>query len=329
LQIAVAQAQLVAVEHQVAQATALKDAAEVVKNKFEGVQGEWDGGSHQVLVQSGTVDQIPPEIADEVAEYIDGDYTVGNFELHIEGSTYELYTWVNPSLPLALHLAPNQWWQAWVGVNAATARQEGMESSLAHLYSQYNQPQSLEAKADEALAALAQAEAQIVAAQAQVDGLKAGANAAEIAALEARVAQAQATLDSLLAQQALLQITSPMAGVVVDVMVHPGEVAAAGATLLTVADLSEVRLVVYLPQSQIGRVSLEQGVEVTVDAFPGRVFTGRVVHIADQAEFTPRNVATTEERANLVLAVEILLANEANALKPGMPAEAVFVEEAR
>jgi HlyD family secretion protein len=120
-----------------------------------------------------------------------------------------------------------------------------------------------------------------------------------------------------------------MAGVVVDVMVHPGEVAAAGATLLTVADLSEVRLVVYLPQSQIGRVSLEQGVEVTVDAFPGRVFTGRVVHIADQAEFTPRNVATTEERANLVLAVEILLANEANALKPGMPAEAVFVEEAR
>jgi HlyD family secretion protein len=66
---------------------------------------------------------------------------------------------------------------------------------------------------------------------------------------------------------------------------------------------------------------------VTVDTFPGRVFTGRVVHIADQAEFTPRNVATAEERANLVLAVEILLANEANVLKPGMPAEAVFVEE--
>ena len=108
------------------------------------------------------------------------------------------------------------------------------------------------------------------------------------------------------------------------VVAHPGEVAAPGASLLTVSDLSQVKLLVYVPQNRIGQVRLDQQVQVTVDSFSSRVFEGEVVHIADRAEFTPRNVATKEERANLVFAVEIRIANQDGALKPGMPADVVF-----
>ncbi|UCC63030.1 MAG: efflux RND transporter periplasmic adaptor subunit [Anaerolineae bacterium] len=328
LQIAVAQAQAEAAKHQVAQAVAVKDAVEVAKDKFENVRDI--AGSRRVLIATGPKvdlpDLLPPEIRDGLESLVDGVYTFGNLELHLHGGTYELYRWVNVHIPLELHLAPNQWWQAWVGVNAAVARQEGIDASLAHLYAQKAHPQSLEARADEALAALAQAEAQIAAAQAQVDGLKAGATEEQMAALAARVVQAQAALDSLLTQRATMAVTSPMDGTVVSIAAHPGEVAAPGAALLTVAGLDEVRLAVYVPETRVGQVQLGGRVQVRVDSFPGRIFDGQVTHVADRAEFTPRNVATKEERVNLVFAVEIRLANDDGALKPGMPADAVFGE---
>jgi HlyD family secretion protein len=326
MQIAVTQAQANAAEHHLARAVAIKDAAEIGKDKFEEVQGQ--SGRQKVLVRSGPVSELPtilpPEIIDNLPPLSDGVYAFGDFELHIQGGTYRLYKWVNVHVPFELHLMPNRWWQGWVGVNAAVAQKEGIEASLTHLYAKRAHPQELEAKADEALAALAQAEAQVLAAQAQVDGLEAGVREEQIAALEARVAQAQAALDALLTQRAMMDITSPVSGTVVSVVAHPGEVAAPGASLLTVSDLSQVKLLVYVPQNRLGQVRLDQRVQVTVDSFPGRVFEGEVAHIADQAEFTPRNVATKEERANLVFAVEIRIANADGALKPGMPADVVF-----
>ncbi len=329
LQIAVAQAQAEAAQHQVARAAALKDAAEIAKNKFEDVQAQLDGrGRQKVFVRSGPVGELPAILPPEVVALLptlgDGVHTFGDLELRLHGGTYDLYKWVNVNVPLELYLTPNNWWQAWVGVNAAIARQKGIEASLAHLSAQRAHPQSLEAKADEAQAALARAEAQVAAAQAQADGLKAGAAEEQIAALETRVAQARAALESLLVQRATMDITSPVDGVVVDVAAHPGEAASAGAALLTVADLSQVSLVVYLPETRLGQVRVGQAVQVTVDSFAGRVFAGQVTRIANRAEFTPRNVSTQEERVNLVFAVEIRLSNDDGALKPGMPADAVF-----
>ena len=121
-----------------------------------------------------------------------------------------------------------------------------------------------------------------------------------------------------------MAISSPIDGVVIDCAVHQGEVAAPGATIVTVADLKQVKLTVYVPETQIGHVSLGQAVQVSVDSFANRSFEGTVTHIADAAQFTPRNVATKEERVNLVFAVEISLSNEDGALKPGMPADTVF-----
>jgi HlyD family secretion protein len=94
--------------------------------------------------------------------------------------------------------------------------------------------------------------------------------------------------------------------------------------MLTVIDLHQVHLTVYVPEGQLGRVALGQSALVTVDAYPGRVFTGRVTRISDQAEFTPKNVATQDERVKMVFGVEISLDNNDGSLKPGMPGEATL-----
>jgi HlyD family secretion protein len=121
-----------------------------------------------------------------------------------------------------------------------------------------------------------------------------------------------------------MNIRAPIDGLIVSLAAREGEVVAPGATILTIADLDRIRLTVYVPETLIGQISLGQDVRVTVDSFPGREFQGAVMHIADSAEFTPRNVATQEERIHLVFAIEVGLDNEDGALKPGMPADAVL-----
>jgi HlyD family secretion protein len=295
MQIAVMQAQIQAEAYRLAQRLALKDAAEIGKDQFADAQDRIkDAGG------------------------------LGVHRVPIPGEPGSFYEYTVPSLPLEAHLAPNHWWQAWVGVNATAAQKEGLEASLNQLYAQRQHPQQLAAQVDQALSALAQAEAQVAIAQAQVGALKAGASREQIDALEARVEQAQAMLDSLLSERDKMAVRSPIDGVVVDCAVHRGEVAAPGATIATVADLKQVKLTVYVPETQIGYVNLAQAVRVSVDSFADRSFEGAVTHIADTAQFTPRNVATKEERVNLVFAVEISLPNEDGALKPGMPADAAF-----
>jgi multidrug resistance efflux pump len=96
---------------------------------------------------------------------------------------------------------------------------------------------------------------------------------------------------------------------------------------MTVANLDEVRLTVYIPENRYGRIQLGQSVSVEVDSFPGKAFQGEVTYLASQAEFTPRNVQTKEERVNTVFAVKILIPNPDHDLKPGMPADATIVVE--
>ena len=122
----------------------------------------------------------------------------------------------------------------------------------------------------------------------------------------------------------MMTLTAPIDGTVLERILHPSEVAAQGADLLTIANLDEVTLELYIPETRLGQVYLGQTVQVTVDSFPERTFTGHVRTIANQAEFTPRNVATKEERVNLVFAVRVTIPNPDGALKPGMPADAVF-----
>ncbi len=328
LLIAVTRAQLESAEHQLARATALKDAIEVGKAQLDQAYAEFGGGGrYRFQAAQGSTDDLGdllPDIPIELPEIPEGDYNYGDWELIIGSGGYTLYKWVNISFPMDALQLPNLWWQSWIGVNAATAQKEGLEAKLANLYAQRANPQTMQTHADEASSAEAQVEAQVALAQVQVEALESGATAEQIAAIEARVNQAHSGLASLLRQRDMLALKAPIDGMVVDVTMHPGEVAAAGATVLTIADLNKLTLTVYVPQNQIGQIHLDELVQISVNSFPNRTFEGHISRIANRAEFTPRNVATQEERVNLVFAVEITVVNRDGALKMGMPADVII-----
>jgi HlyD family secretion protein len=188
-----------------------------------------------------------------------------------------------------------------------------------------NAKQNQQAQIDAAQAQLAAAEAQLAQAQAKLDQVKAGARTEQIQMAEAQVAQAKANVQQLEVQLSKAKLQAPRDGLIVDRLVQEGEMALAGSSLLTIADLNNVKLTVYVPENLVGRVKVGQTVKVTIDTFPDREFTGKVSYISPEAEFTPRNVQTKEERVNTVFAVRVLLPNADHALKPGLPADAVFV----
>ena len=329
LQVAVAYMQAEAARYRTSEAEALKDALEIAQDEFYALRDQWEWARPQkVLIASGSIDDLigvlPPDFLERLPGYVDGVYTYDDYELVIDHGTFQLYRWIKVNLPLEFHLAPNQWWQAWAGVNAARAVEQGTQTALYYLAAQRDHPQSLEAQADSALGALAQATAAVQVAQALVDGLEAGATPEQIAALEAQRAQAQVAVLALETQRSMLSIVAPLDGTVVSLVTHPGEVAAPGATLLTVADLKQLTLVVFVPENRLGTVALGQRVLILVGSIPGKEFAGTVERVADAAEFTPRNVTTLEERVNLVFAVHIRVENGDRQLKPGMPADARF-----
>jgi HlyD family secretion protein len=206
----------------------------------------------------------------------------------------------------------------------AQAELVGAQRYLSVLLATRENPLEFEAQLHVAEMELELAEAQVLAAQAALDELEAGPTAEEVAIAEAGVRQAEAAVRLVDAQIAQLTLTAPMDGIVTSRSAQVGETATAGSPLLTIANLDEVTLVIYVPENRVGQVRLGQEVEVQVDSFPAQVFVGQVSNIAGEAEFTPRNVQTQEERVNLVFAVKVSIRNADQRLKPGMPADATI-----
>jgi HlyD family secretion protein len=222
-------------------------------------------------------------------------------------------------------------------VDIAQADRAAAEAALVEAQAAPHTTEDLVAQADAGVTAagaqVSVAEGQLAEARAALDQLLAGATDEELAMLEARVAQAEAALSTAEAALKAIDIelgrsgiTAPTGGVVLERMVHVGELAAPGAPLFTLADLDEVTLTVYVPEADLGVVALGQAVEVNVDAYDTQ-FPGQVSHIASQAEFTPKNVQTQEERVHMVFAVKVRLDNPDHLLKPGMPADAYFASD--
>lgn len=138
------------------------------------------------------------------------------------------------------------------------------------------------------------------------------------------VTQADANLALLDTQLAKLNIVAPMDGVILARNVEPGEFVQPGAVAMTMADLTDLTITVYVPENLYGQVALGQTAEVRVDSFPDMVFTATVVHISDQAEFTPRNVQTVEGRSSTFYAIKLKVEDLEGKLKIGMPADVVF-----
>jgi RND family efflux transporter MFP subunit len=139
-----------------------------------------------------------------------------------------------------------------------------------------------------------------------------------------QAAQAQAELDLMDVQIKKLTVFAPVDGVVVTRAVEPGEIVQPGGAVLTLGQLDRMTITVYLPEDRYGAIKLGMSASVKVDSFPGQVFEATVKHIADQAEFTPRNVQTEDGRRTTVFAIELSVSNPNGLLKPGMPADITF-----
>jgi HlyD family secretion protein len=171
-------------------------------------------------------------------------------------------------------------------------------------------------------------------AKAQVERAKANVRLAEAARLElkrlqeeqlARKADTRQATAQLDVQETLLknaEVTAPMDGVVLVKSAEPGEVLAAGTTVVTLGNLAKPWLRAYINEQDLGRVKLGTAVKVTTDSFPGKTYSGRVSFIASDAEFTPKQIQTQEERVKLVYRIKIDVDNPAGELKSNMPADA-------
>lgn len=138
---------------------------------------------------------------------------------------------------------------------------------------------------------------------------------AQLQTAEASVQLAQANLNDT-------RVVAPFTGTVLTRLVEEGEVVAPGTPLLTLVDLTQLHAKVYVAEADLGKIKLDDAARVYTDAFPQRAFAASVAQIAQQAEFTPRDVHMPDERAKLVFAVKLALRNPQGILKPGMPVDA-------
>lgn len=175
-----------------------------------------------------------------------------------------------------------------------------------------------------AQAGVDQARAALDATEAVLGALEEGPVKTDVDAARAAVDAAAAELAQFEDRISRAEIRSPIDGVLLDRFFLSGELVMPGWPVAAVADLDRLEVSVYIPEADLGWADVGDLVEVKVDAYPERTFNGLVIYISDQAEFTPRNVQTPEERVILVYEVRVLVLNPGRALKPGLPADVTF-----
>lgn len=177
---------------------------------------------------------------------------------------------------------------------------------------------------------IAQARAQVAAAKAAVATaeanrleLKRREEALAAGADEIRRSEAQVKISET--QLADTEAFSPISGVVLVKSAEPGEVLAAGTTVVTIGDLEHPWLRAYINETDLGRVKLGQKVKLTTDSFPGKAYWGKISFISSEAEFTPKQIQTKEERVKLVYRIKIDVDNSSHELKNNMPVDAEII----
>ncbi len=146
----------------------------------------------------------------------------------------------------------------------------------------------------------------------------------EIRAAEMRVQQVKAALQAAQVRLEDTVLYAPVDGVILKKYSEPGETVAAGTPVLKLGDIANPWIKVYVKEDRIGQVKLGQRAEVTTDSYPRKTYEGSVIYISSEAEFTPKNVQTQEERVKLVFGVKVKVTNVNDELKPGMPADVMI-----
>ena len=211
----------------------------------------------------------------------------------------------------------------------AEAQLEQAEQALELARKSYERTQRLsetgsatQSDLDRAETEFKQAQARVSSARAQGEKLQNMARPEEVRASRARIAEARAGVERVRRRLSDTVVEAPRAGTITTRAREAGEYVGPGTPLFTLADLSTVYLTIYVPEPSLGRIALGRRAEVFVDGMPERTFEGRVTRIAEEAEFTPKNVQTQDARAQLVFAVEITIDNSEGIFKIGMPADA-------
>lgn len=178
--------------------------------------------------------------------------------------------------------------------------------------------------------ALEIAQAEYDRAREQLQIVTSGPRQERIAAQRAVVAQARASAAQADAALNNAIITAPFDGLVSIRHREPGEVVQAGAPILTIINPDDRWVRIYVREDQVGRVKIGQIASITADSYRDREYEGRVVFIASEAEFTPRNVQTTEERVKLVYRVKVQITKDPSFdLKPGLAADVRLESDSR
>jgi HlyD family secretion protein len=178
---------------------------------------------------------------------------------------------------------------------------------------------------DDALANYEIAQAKLISAKENLQKVKNLSRPEEIKQSEANLNRAIANVNLLKKSLNDCFVTSPSSGFVTKKFIEQGETAGMMSSLFQIADLSSVELVIYVSETELGMVKLGQKANINVDTYPDKSFEGKVIYISPEAEFTPKNIQTQEERTKLVYAVKIKADNPDFELKDGMPADASII----
>ncbi len=214
--------------------------------------------------------------------------------------------------------------QALAAVEAADSGFDTQQRDFERIKTLYDQQVVSRAEFDRVDAAFTAAKAVRDRAHAQLDMLKEGFRSEEIEEGRARLREAEKALALVELNLARCQLFAPLAGRVLSKNREAGETVPAGASIVTLGDLTRPWLNLYVGERDLGKVSLGMKADVSVDSFPTQPFPGKVTFIADKAEFTPKNIQTQDERVKLVYRIKIEVENRGEALKPGMPADGVL-----
>jgi HlyD family secretion protein len=157
--------------------------------------------------------------------------------------------------------------------------------------------------------------------------LQSGYRVEDIAAAQAVKESAEAAVNLIKRRIKDATITSASKGIISERYVEPGELVSVGSVLFSIIDLQDMWIMAYVSEKNLGKVKIGEAASVSVDSFPDRKFPGKVIYISPEAEFTPKNIQTKEERVKLVYGIKVQINNEEELLKPGMPADVAIAIE--
>ena len=195
---------------------------------------------------------------------------------------------------------------------AAEASKNQWEAALKQIEALRNRPRDQEIEA-----ARARWQASVDA----VNSLVAGATKEQLDSALSHIKTAQEGLNRIDVDLTECTVIAPMSGLISKFDLKPGDFIAPGAASCEIIDMSQLKVIVYIPMDKLGYVREGDEVQIKVDSFPDKIFAGKIRRIAAEAEFTPRNVQTVDERIMQLFAVECEINNDEKLLRPGMAAD--------